>query len=60
MGRAKPLTYTIRVCTTPNPQSDDDFKPWDSFTEEQKEAIRIKLNDTALRAVGYVRVDETA
>lgn len=34
--------------------------PMDDLNEEQQELIAIRLNDQAMKALGYVRVEETA
>ena len=37
---------------------ENEYEPWDSFTEEKKRKIGTALNDKALRAMGYIPTSE--
>jgi hypothetical protein len=37
---------------------DGEERPWESFTPEEQKEIGLELNDRALRAAGYVPVNE--
>lgn len=38
---------------------DGEYQLWESLSEEEQKRIGRKLNDIALRSIGYVQVAET-
>lgn len=54
MGKTKTLKF-INYITIDNVRV-----PMDSLDEKKRREIGIRLSDTAMKAIGYVRVDKTA
>lgn len=54
VGIKKEITTRIHVMI------DGEYHLWETLSKEKQKEIGIKLNDKALRAIGYVPVNETA
>jgi hypothetical protein len=54
LAKSKEITYRIFVSIN------GEDVPWDSLTKEKQREISIALNDRAMQAIGYRRVEKTA
>ncbi|MFV0518219.1 MAG: hypothetical protein ACK5MV_12560 [Aminipila sp.] len=54
MTKRRPLTV-IGVLVTEDTKGNTTERLWTDISEDEKELLRIKLTDNAMKAAGYVR-----
>lgn len=49
---SKELTVRVYI------KIDGNYRPWEDLTKEEQRKIGIALNDRALRAIGYIPIND--